>query len=106
VLAWLDNERVTRWIAIVLAPFIVFCYLKGFYFMFGEFGNGLSTPVSLLVILAAGGGALRSIRAQVNRERDELAIREEARRLDPSRWYDRSNQAEAAAVVAAARRAE
>ena len=78
MLAWLDNERVTRWIAILLVPFIVICYLRGFYCTFGEFGGGdgsLPEVISLLLIFAACGAALRSIRAQVNRERDERELK-------------------------------
>ena len=78
MLAWLDNERVTRWIAIALAPVVVVCYGAGFYSVFGEFGGGdgsLPMVVSFFVGIAAWGAALRSIteqtRAQVNRERDE-----------------------------------
>lgn len=78
MLAWLDNERVTRWIAIALAPVVVICYAAGFYSVFGEFGGGdgsLPMVVSFFVGIAAWGAAWRSIaeqtRAQVNRERDE-----------------------------------
>lgn len=78
MLSWLDNERVTRWFAITLAPVVFICYAVGFHHVFGEFGGGdgsLPEVTSFFIVFVMCGAAYRSItertRLQVNRERDE-----------------------------------
>jgi hypothetical protein len=39
MLWWLDDERVTRWFAIALAPVVFVCYWAGFAHVFAEFGG-------------------------------------------------------------------
>ena len=64
MLSWLDNERVTRWFAIALAPVVFICYAVGFHYVFGEFGGGdgsLPGLTSFFIVFVMCGAAYRSI---------------------------------------------
>src|SRR6266404_2229646 len=79
MLWWLDDERVTRWFAIALAPVVFVCYSAGFHQVFGEFGGGdgsLPEVTGFFIALVMCGAAHRSI---TERTRLQEVSRERAR---------------------------